>query len=60
VASTSAKPTTKTTSWSKTNGFESQVVKDLWFYSLMVKIKLKQELDGQKLTLSSKINGTSS
>lgn len=32
----------------KTGGFESQMVKYFWFFDLMVKTKLRQELDGQK------------
>jgi hypothetical protein len=36
------------------------MVKYFWFFDLMVKTKLRQELDGQKWTLSFKINGISS
>ena len=42
------KPPTKAALWSNLNDFDSWVVKDIRFWSLMAKIKLKPELDGQK------------
>ena len=49
VASTSAKPGSKTARWSKMNGFKGWMVKDIRFWSSMAKIKPRQELDGQKM-----------
>ena len=48
VASTSAKPGSKTARWSKMNGFKGWMVKDIRFWSSMAKIKQRQELDDQK------------
>ena len=52
VASTSAKPGSKTARWLKMNGFKGWMVKDIRFWSSMAKIKPRQELDGQKWTFS--------
>jgi hypothetical protein len=41
-AATSAKPTCKTTGWSKVNGFKSSMAKDFWFCRSMVKTKLRE------------------
>jgi hypothetical protein len=46
------KPLIKTTRWSIVNGFESWMVKDIRFSSLMAKNKLRQKLDGQEWTFS--------
>ena len=54
VASTSAKPHSKPPGWPNVTGFESWMVKATRFWSWMAKIKLGQELDGQKWTLSKK------
>jgi len=51
VASTSAKPHSKPPGWPNVTGFESWMVKATRFWSWMAKIKLGQELDGQKWTL---------
>ena len=51
VASTSAKPHSKPPGWPNMTGFESWMVKATRFWSWMAKIKLGQELDGQKWTL---------
>jgi len=48
VASTSAKPHSKPPGWPNVTGFESWMVKATRFWSWMAKIKLGQELDGQK------------
>ena len=56
VASTSAKPHSKPPGWPNVTGFESWMVKATRFWSWMAKIKLGQELDGQKWTLPKKIS----
>jgi hypothetical protein len=38
----------KTAQWSNLKGFDSWMTEDIRFWSLMVKIKLWQKLDGQK------------
>ena len=51
VVSTSSNPHSKPLGWPNVTGFESWMVKVTRFWSWMAKIKLGQELDGQKWTL---------